>query len=755
MESNEKQRGLSRLQTARGMRLWNLNGALEAVYTAITTGVYTTGYALHLGASSAMIGLISAAPSWGQILQAFSPILIERLRQRKNLILISYVFSLIVWLPAAFIPFLFLEENHALILMFLILLSGVALALGNPARSSWFTDLVPGEIRGRFLGRQHSIVAAVGLVASLSAGAFMDLYAGDERQIGFTVIFLVAILFFGLSIWGWSRTPEPPKRQSRSISSGQLLSLPFRHPQFRKLMFLISGRLFIAQTAAPFFTVYMLRTLEISYSQIALFASLQILSNIAMNPLWGYLSDKFGYRPIFLMAATGLALFPLGWGFVTIDNYWFMVPVVQIWGGLMSAGIPLSQFNLMVKIAPETNRSAYLGCYSAMSRTGAALGAMVGGVAASICAALPTTVFLSHSVTDLQYLFFGNGALRLAWVVMLTRVSEETAASPREVINQMRSGNPITTLWHLVRMGKSTNPTVRARAARELGETGSHLAIDELIALLNDSDRNVRREAVRSIGRIDNERAVPALLDCISDPTSDIAEDAVESLGGLHSSLSLNLLVTLLHDERPTIRRGAVIAIDRIGDPSASEALEALLDREKDPMVEVMAIEALSKMRHPSILPRLQQLLREGGRGLQRRTLAQSLGNLLDEPELVYRLLQSEGMDQDREIVRVFRSVHKQLSGWRLLPPDERENLADLTNEAMTAFEQQQFDMTILLMHKAVETILGNTESPSELVGLAGRVLSYFHDESRERTLLAEERLLAIAAFHKAAEEVV
>ncbi len=36
MKESEKQHGLSRLETARGMRLWILNGALEAVYTAIT-----------------------------------------------------------------------------------------------------------------------------------------------------------------------------------------------------------------------------------------------------------------------------------------------------------------------------------------------------------------------------------------------------------------------------------------------------------------------------------------------------------------------------------------------------------------------------------------------------------------------------------------------------------------------------------------------------------------------------------------------
>lgn len=774
MKEPEKQRGLSRLEIARGMRLWNLNGALEAVYTAITTGVYTIGYALHLGASSAMIGLISAAPSLGQILQAISPLLIERLQRRKPLILGSYSFGTLMWLPAAFIPFLFFEDIHAIMFMVFIMLSSAAMALGNPARSSWFTDLVPGEIRGRFVGRQHSIIAAVGLVTAISAGAFMDLYSGDGQQTGFSFLFIVAMIFSGMSLWSWSRTPEPPKQQNKSISSGKLLSLPFRHPQFRKFMFLVSGRLFIAQIAAPFFTVYMLRTLEISYSQIALFASLQILANIAMNPLWGYLSDKFGYRPIFLLATTGLAIFPLGWGFVTLDNYWIMVPIVQIWGGMMSAGIPISQFNLMVKIAPEANRSVYLGCYSALSCTGAALGAMIGGVAASICATLPSTSFLGQTITDLQYLFIGNFVLRLSWVAMLTRLSEDASASPREVINQMRRGNPITTLWHLVRMGKSTNPSVRARAARELGETGSHLAVDELISLLNDSERNVRREAVRSLGQIDNERAVLPLLECISDPTSDIAEEAVESLGAIHSSLSLNLLVTLLHDNRTSIRRSAVIALDRIGDSSASKALEVLLAYEEDQVIAMIAIEALSKMGNVHILPRMQQLLREGEAGLQRRTLTQSMGYLLDTPDLVYRLLQTEGMAQDREIVRVFRSARRRLSGWRILAPKEKEKLIDDLDDALLAFERQRFNTTLLRMlqialrvFQVIDQHHENTPMepkqhdlhedtlPLAPLHLASHLLSDLQEQSRARELLPEERLIAVAAFQKIVDEAV
>jgi len=338
----------------------------------------------------------------------------------------------------------------------------------------------------------------------------------------------------------------------------------------------------------------------------------------------------------------------------------------------------------------------------------------------------------------------------------------------------MRRGNPITTLWHLVRMGKSTNPSVRARAARELGETGSHLAVDELISLLNDSERNVRREAVRSLGQIDNERAVLPLLECISDPTSDIAEEAVESLGAIHSSLSLNLLVTLLHDNRTSIRRSAVIALDRIGDSSASKALEVLLAYEEDQVIAMIAIEALSKMGNVHILPRMQQLLREGEAGLQRRTLTQSMGYLLDTPDLVYRLLQTEGMAQDREIVRVFRSARRRLSGWRILAPKEKEKLIDDLDDALLAFERQRFNTTLLRMlqialrvFQVIDQHHENTPMepkqhdlhedtlPLAPLHLASHLLSDLQEQSRARELLPEERLIAVAAFQKIVDEAV
>ena len=766
----QQEKKLTRLQTARGMRMWNVNGMLESVHSAITTGVYTTGYALHLGASSAMIGFISASISIGQLLQAFSPLLIERLPRRKTLCLLANGVSSSLWLPIAFIPFLFFEGNQLLALMACIALSKAAMALVSPARQSWLTDLIPGEIRGRFVARQRSLTATAGLITSLGAGFFLSTYVAGDSQEGFSIIFIVAVVFSGIGLWAWSRIPEPQKSRGERVPPNQLLRLPFRHGPFRKLMFLVSGRLVIAQIAAPFFTVYMLRTLEVSYAQIAVFSAIQTIATIIMNPFWGYLADKYGYMPVMSLTATGLALFPLGWGFVTLDNYWVMVPLVQIWGGSMSAGWGTARFNLIVKTAPAANRSAFLGCYSAVSRGCAACGAVIGGIAADLCTSIPAVSFFGYTFAGLQYLFLANGVLRISYMGLMARLVSDSQVSPRDVINRVRKGNPIATLWHLVRMGKSSNPSVRARAARELGETGSHLAVDELIALLDDSDRNVRREAVQSLSRIGAEEAVNPLLECVGNPSSDIAEEAVEALGAVPSSLSLNILVTLLHDERPGIRRSAVIALDRIGDRRVEPALEALLEHERDPAIIQSTLETLARMGNTGILGRLQERIRTSETSLERGVLIMSAGHLLGAPDSLYRLLQAGEMNQDRSMVRIFRSVRRQLGGWSDVEKDARDQYMDAVDRAMNAFERQQAGEMLKQLVEIAREVLrtlrtgltdvsaadrpdsGSSSAGSEEAELAYRMLSDLESEGRSRTLYAEERLLAVVALQRIAD---
>ncbi|MBT5872690.1 MAG: MFS transporter [Candidatus Latescibacteria bacterium] len=775
----------TRLQTLRGMRLWNVRGAFSAVHSSITTGAYTTGYALHLGASNAIIGLLSAAASWGALLQVFSPLLIERLPRRKTLCLLAFGFSFAIWLPVALLPSFISREWLPMAMVICIVIGGLASSVAAPANSSWLTDLVPADVRGRFVSRQQSIIAAVGLVVSLAAGAYLDLFEATDPQMGFTSLFIIAVVFGMVAIFVWSRIPEPPSQRMALQPAKVLLTLPFKHRQFRTFMMLVSVRGMLAMVAAPFFAVYMLQTLMIPYSEIALFAALQILVRVAFNPLWGYLGDKFGYRPVLLICSAGLAVFPLGWVFATHENYMIAVPLIQAWGGLVSAGIPTARFNLMAKIAPKENRSIYIGCYSAMFNTGSAIGAMVGGVLATFCMDIGSYQIYGYTISGLQYLFLIGFVLRLISVVLLRLIREEASTSPRVVLRQVSRGRPLATLWHLIRMVKSNDPEVKARAARELGETGSALAVEELIDLLDDSDRHVREEAARSLGNIGDRRAVTPLLDKISDPYSDIAHEAIQALGAVRTPLSLNILVTLLGDERTDIRRSAVQALDRLGDERMRPALSQVLETETDRAIALATVEALSKLEADEILPRIYDLMRDSTPGFERKALAQALGHLMDTQDRLYRMLEAEPMIQDRQVAVVFSAMKRLLSRWEMNKTLDAPYFETQLTDALSSYEDQDFGHAAGLLHdvtqRAIERMSASPKGVSILASysdeldkdfpdeglhlllhtgtrafkISGLIVNSMNEERRQRELHLEEFLVCVIAFRQMMTEIL
>ena len=129
---------------------------VEALFSnttaALTTGVVLTAFALHLGANNATIGLLAAIPFLTQLAQIPAIALVERVRERKRIAVLSSAFGRTMLGVMALAPFAGALGLPIMIVATIILCAMGA--IGGCAWNSWIRDLAPEDRMGRILARR-------------------------------------------------------------------------------------------------------------------------------------------------------------------------------------------------------------------------------------------------------------------------------------------------------------------------------------------------------------------------------------------------------------------------------------------------------------------------------------------------------------------------------------------------------------------------------------------------------------------------
>lgn len=178
----------------------------------------------------------------------------------------------------------------------------------------------------------------------------------------------------------------------------------------------------------------------------------------------------------------------------------------------------------------------------------------------------------------------------------------------------------------------------RADAAEKLGTMRSRLAVEHLVAAMNDQVSEVRIRAARALGIIRGSTSIKPLVQALADPSrwsairvaeiligvGDEAVDellasydtlplhakiaAIEVIGRIRSPRGADRLRAALRDTHPDVRARAAHAMGRIGDPAfAGDLTQALEDSEW--AVRAMAAKAIGRVGAKDAIPELSRLV--------------------------------------------------------------------------------------------------------------------------------------------------
>jgi len=390
---------------------------------------YLTPYALAMGASNTIIGLLSSLPSLlGTLSQIRGSKLIEKI-PRKKVVIYSVLIQSLMWLPLMLVGVFyfffglssFLSSILLLLVYTLIILSG---SFCVPAWSSWMKDLVGGN-PSEYFGKRTRILTFVELICMLSAGLILEHFKRTGVFKGFLILFTIAFAGRILSAYFLNKKYEPKITQTE----GYYFSFPqflkkMKHNNFGKFVIFTTLISFATAIASPFFAVYMLKDLSLDYYEFTLVSVTSVVLTVIMLPFWGKFASKYGNITVIKISGIFVAFVPFLWLFpqVVLDyNKTLLIPyllLIEIFSGFWWSGLNLSTANFVYDAVTKERMALCIAYDNITTAFGVFVGALIGGVISSL--AYPIL-----GLKPILFIFLLSGVVRLVVaIVMLPKMKE-------------------------------------------------------------------------------------------------------------------------------------------------------------------------------------------------------------------------------------------------------------------------------------------------------------------------------------------
>lgn len=266
----------------------------------------------------------------------------------------------------------------------------VAGQAAGTAWSSWYGDLVPTRIRGRYFSlrtRGAHVATFVGLIAgglllhgiepgtATAAAAAQGVRSGGGFALAYAVAGGLRLVSSGLLAASAEGRFHPPPASRRIV---RLLATKRGAAIWRQLG-VVACLMLTVYVSSPYFGPYMLEQLGFTYLEYTAATTAILGMKVVSLPVWGRLVDRAGARSVWLFATLLVALVPLPWLWARGLGW---VLVAQGMSGLSWAGFELANFTLLLDSTWRRTRMHAFAALSIVNGSAQLLGALCGVVLA-------------------------------------------------------------------------------------------------------------------------------------------------------------------------------------------------------------------------------------------------------------------------------------------------------------------------------------------------------------------------------------
>ena len=392
-------------------------------------------YAKSLGASATVLGIIAGMMPLLVIFQIPAASHINRIGYRR-FVLGGWSIRVLFIFLMALVPVAggFLDpRNRLALLLALLFCFNLSRGISSCAWLPWITQLVPEDLRGKYLARDAAVQNLASFVTFLIAAATLS---GASKPWQFSILFAFSATMGAVSLTFLKRIPDVPVPSEPRQST---LSVPWLamagHPPFKKLLIAVLAWS-VAYGGISTFTVAFLKVhTGMSEGKILLISSMAFLGGVSSLALMAHRFDRVGSRPVLGAACAGWLLVLTGWVLLAggvIPASLTVVLGLTFFMGLLAALANMANNRLVMAIVPAMGRNHFFAIYSVVTNVTLGLAPIAWGVLIdAVGENKPAWLGLEWN----RYtLFFALAAAAFAVTLALARRLDEPKAASMEAL---------------------------------------------------------------------------------------------------------------------------------------------------------------------------------------------------------------------------------------------------------------------------------------------------------------------------------